>query len=851
MVTEQKLLQLVNECFPELVDSNIPQINSKHDEILLISEAAEELKNLDFFQKQVNYELERKHLVNPGAYVFNASTVPLINKEPVIKALEELKSSAYGKVVTVETESGERTKYRIAQANYSIINVTYDPEIDEKINVINRLCPVAKELVSAEVGDERTLPQVGLVFVTAVDLLDRYSRGELDNFSRLQFWSDRLSTNTDKSEDEFDPLIIENLKKRVNRWPTDCFKTEEEKEEQDDILISFTEESNSSLGSSFYTRTTKVQEELLNRPRRGVVIVEGIAGSGKTSVALGRIKALHDAQVENDKEEVVDDFFSDETNMVGFVLQKQLITYLKQTTIELNLSKMQVKEFRELQSTLLRKRSLVLQLKAPLNPSGVFVRISHSGLEFESTMPWLHAIDKLIANHYLKEVQGNFGKLEDSWLNNQLSSNKIKKIDYAKLVGVAWGIAKKDFDKLVISNERKNKKGFYSEGMVNRLKKVYVKFSKLVDEGARWYFYDNTWHKKSLEDEVSIPLYPFETQHIQSPEQAKWLKQFRQGIRTKLRKTLLLDNAKSSMPTLTTWYMEILNDHGQDLLSEFGDGVSKIKERLNGKKLSDSDLNLLLAITHIMSTGNKYSEDDQTRLASYLSEPSYYSTVFIDEVQDFTEIQVYLMSAQADPDRRAVTVVGDFKQQLTPNSVCDLARCFPNASESEIKPAKLVENKRQTKNLSNYSAQFREKIGEKSISVITAPVFQEGELTSTEGDEDILQKKVLEIIIGTPANKSITVICPNNEYAKTLWENLHDEIHNNYRESHYLEDNRDLNKPLYINFTDAKSTKGLEFDVVIAPYFNKYNLNDKLEANSAYVTVSRPKEQLHLIELKE
>ncbi len=34
MVTEQKLLQLVNECFPELVDSNIPQINSKHDEIL-------------------------------------------------------------------------------------------------------------------------------------------------------------------------------------------------------------------------------------------------------------------------------------------------------------------------------------------------------------------------------------------------------------------------------------------------------------------------------------------------------------------------------------------------------------------------------------------------------------------------------------------------------------------------------------------------------------------------------------------------------------------------------------------------------------------------------------------------
>jgi len=119
MVTEQKLLKLVNEYFPELSDSIIPQINAKHDEILLIAEAAEELKNLAIFQDKVESELFLKRSIDPVNSVINASTVQLnINIRPEINALKELKSRAYGKVVTVETEQCERKKYRIAQANY-------------------------------------------------------------------------------------------------------------------------------------------------------------------------------------------------------------------------------------------------------------------------------------------------------------------------------------------------------------------------------------------------------------------------------------------------------------------------------------------------------------------------------------------------------------------------------------------------------------------------------------------------------------------------------------------------------------------------------------------------------------
>jgi hypothetical protein len=845
MVSKQELLKLVDQLVPELgVNEIIPEIEAKHDEILVIAEAADELKSLGLFQEKVDFELLRKRTVDPAKAVINASSVILkIDRGAEIEALEELKQRAYGKVVTVETEQGKLKKYRIAQANYSIINGVNG----DKIMVVNRMAPVAGKLVSAELGDEIELPQDGEVVVVAIDLLDRYEMGELDNFSRMQFWSEHLSSYHEARE-EFNPLVLENLKQQVARWKMECAEGSSTSIQKDTGEV-FSEDSNASLGSSFYTRTTKAQEELLRRPRRGLVIVEGIAGSGKTSVALGRVKALHDARLATyDEPESADLFFEDKSKMVGFVLHKQLVNYLEQTITELNLAGMRVVEFKELQKNLLLQRGGVLQLKMPGNPSGIFGRTKALEHAFESTMPWLHTIDKLLTMHFVAKVNENLADSEKTWLTQRLASKTIK-LDYAKLVSMAWDIARKDFDSYFNLLQKGKSKGFYSEGLVKRLKQVYVKFSELVNENSRWYFYENAWHLKSPENKVSKPLEPFKGRNL-SKEQAQWLKQFRQDIRAEFRKALFLDNSPANMPMLTTWYAEILSDPDLNLEIEFGNGVSDIKQRLNTQMLAESDLNLLLAIAHLMSKGNQYSDDDQTRLASYLSESNFYSTVFIDEVQDFTEIQVFLMSEQADPQRRAVTVVGDFKQQLYPSTVCDLTRCFPKASANEKESAKLEENKRQTRNLANFSAQFRQQIGGSSDSIITEPVFQAGELTSVVCDEEVLRQKVLDLIIETPGNKSIAVICPSNDQAKHLETSLRDEIQQNFRESQYSEDHRDLNKSLYVHFTVARPTKGLEFDVVIAPYFNSYDLDDHLEANSAYVTVSRPREQLHLIELE-
>ena len=59
-----------------------------------------------------------------------------------------------------------------------------------------------------------------------------------------------------------------------------------------------------------------------------------------------------------------------------------------------------------------------------------------------------------------------------------------------------------------------------------------------------------------------------------------------------------------------------------------------------------------------------------------LKEGSFYQSVFIDEVQDFTEQQIYLMAEQTRPEYQAITVVGDIAQKLHHGSQIDIPACF-------------------------------------------------------------------------------------------------------------------------------------------------------------------------------
>ena len=100
---------------------------------------------------------------------------------------------------------------------------------------------------------------------------------------------------------------------------------------------------------------------------------------------------------------------------------------------------------------------------------------------------------------------------------------------------------------------------------------------------------------------------------------------------------------------------------------------------------------------------------------------------------------------------------------------------------------------------------------------------------------------------GIPGNASVAVICPDEARARSLEMRLHDTVEAIFRKSAYSSDHRDLNKPYYVHFTTPLATKGLEFDVVIATDFDRYDFSDRLQANSAYVAISRARSSLTII----
>jgi len=204
------------------------------------------------------------------------------------------------------------------------------------------------------------------------------------------------------------------------------------------------------------------------------------------------------------------------------------------------------------------------------------------------------------------------------------------------------------------------------------------------------------------------------------------------------------------------------------------------------------------------------------------------------------------MTSMADPQRNAVTVVGDFKQQLYAGTVRELAACFPYAQPSELQAATLEENKRQHPALAEFSARLRSAIT--ALGTASAPSAQVSrQLEELRVSEQDLACRLADIVADIPNTKSIAVIAPNAELAQQLEAAARPYIESQFRETRFSFDNRDLVKRLYVHFTEPKPTKGLEFDVVIAPYFNRFDLHEPLQAHAAYVTVSRPRERLVLI----
>lgn len=729
------------------------------------------------------------------------------------------------------------------------------------------------------------------------------------------------------------------------------------------------------LSERFFTHQTIEQNQIIARSPIGPMFVEGVAGSGKTSAALGRTKMLTTFNAANVVDERIfrdilgqgQDYWSAEyagqfsqESCVGFVRTGELIQYLQETCRRIDLPDLPVHEFKELQTRLRDHRKLTYSPVAGRRWVGLpQARDGHEA----TTMAWLRATDQAMARRLadlmleslptlaeieaqyqeqdrpkvgrvvepaLSALRGRVAELADElrdppregafaldrlalrlanvisdvrkqvmgskllWTTiegetffaadeNSLARQLITRkaalflrtgqrlvfvdgagpIDHSfqlrTLAGepVVWGDdtkAQLDAGQVLVRDASgQNFRGVVSDVghlFLRLLPEATDRIYVLLDGSLRRLPREVGWGRVRLrltavEAERTDEDDPEEEgEAVQEPEQPGQPRYatpdsvFHRFVRRSLLRPL------AALPDL---YLDVLTASAKHFPKP--DLAKKIQAQLATFKLADDDIDLLLCVGHLLSRGLK-----QGGLAS-LREATFYQAVFVDEVQDFTEQQVFLMVEQANPKYRAITVVGDLAQKLHHGSTIDVRACFPGHS---VASAKLTENLRQTDapGLSMFSAIFRAQFhGDPMpsdamlarVSQADAPIARP-QLFACAKEAD-MDATIVETLRAAKRHQTVAVLFPTAEQAAASFQRLDTRLRESLIDAE-LSEKVNLARRHVRHFADVANAKGLEFDVVVVANVDRFDLSDPSQVNRLYVGVTRARRSLTLLSRK-
>jgi hypothetical protein len=320
------------------------------------------------------------------------------HKYAQLKAHEELARVCYGRTVLgTEVDHNDRPLgrfvYRITQANIGYV--------DGGCFVLARNSPLATALVTAQPGDERDIPlKKRDRFLNVSEIRTFEGPTSLRSPAKPNFRSTTIRTIGSKV-----PLVLGDLRSALYRLTSQPDGHAETVVPQSELQSSsaldptwrenwsgvyFGEAEELSLGHQFFTQTTIKQENALNNPR-GLTFVEGIAGVGKTSVALGRLKFFANFATGAEREHyglqnAAEKYFSPD-GMIGFVLSHSLKRYLKETANALGLEHLPIRDFEEFRTDLSSRFGIADQ----------FRRKKVKSCPIRSRLNWLRAVDAAMA----------------------------------------------------------------------------------------------------------------------------------------------------------------------------------------------------------------------------------------------------------------------------------------------------------------------------------------------------------------------------------------------------------------------------------------------------------------------
>ncbi|MBF0312629.1 MAG: helix-turn-helix domain-containing protein [Oligoflexia bacterium] len=715
-----------------------------------------------------------------------------------ILAYHKLREFAYAKVIVVKSKiTGEKQIFRIS----------WGMGLPKEFDVYGRSAPKIEPLMSAYKGDEVDLA-VGVdkrtkeviyeeYKVLEVSLLKRFDNhlllGNYKNFEELKYNIDEHANAQRVIRENLRQYVEEERKHFLDYFNN--YKVSDAGTPDLEVTIDDYQElpewiDTNYLDSAFHMMPTRDQEKSMRWRVDGLVLVEGLGGSGKTSVAIGRTSMICYSDDSSDTK----GFFTPETS-IGFVLSPSLVRYLQNVCSgKLGLHSMKVKDFEDFRSELLIRRDIFSQgIRRQPNKN-------HQPDQeiISTTFDWYKLIEKLINKKISKKFQEIFPTNPQDLFPQGLEgigSNHWKEVINS------WQELGDSISNILQIGPL--------TGIVEKIDLKRENFADTLKESPLWEGVRYSEQRKKLRDEsrkIILQAFAYGARYIEvlaSPElEAEILK------------------------------MERFS------LTERENCIHLAKQRSLARQLSDADLDCCLLIAHFAGKGYRGRAD--LKPIYKLAETNYFSSVFVDEVQDFTENQIKLMIEQADPKYKTVTLVGDFRQRLNKLGVSSLKN-IATPQESTF----LNVNKRQSYLLFKFSSDFRNEIQEdnRPLNGNLPKASDEPPYRIDHSDEELINA----ILLSRQKRPGCTfsVICKSKKEAEELESKLHDRLWENNLQSQCSESDK-LCQRYKIHFTTPLDVKGLEFDTVIVVNIASYTLDNTTERDALYVAISRPRKRLLL-----
>jgi DNA helicase II / ATP-dependent DNA helicase PcrA len=532
----------------------------------------------------------------------------------------------------------------------------------------------------------------------------------------------------------------------------------------------------------------------LNRP----IIVQGAAGSGKTTIALHRISYF----IYNYAR-----YFQPEQLMI-IAPNNMFIGYIAEALPDLGVEKIRQTTYLDYVLLCIGKKMKVIQSNKKL------LSFINHGNKQEEMIKWLSRYKgslayKKVMDHYLSDICEEMSPKEDFRVE-KFPLYGAKKLER---------LFKQEYDYLPLVKRKEKIKGILQADLKRKKKIILTKLEDKYEEAL-----DRALRIKEDEKRKERVVYFLDTKEER-------LATVKKEASTAVRKYM------KTMPThdLYKYYTRLFED--KELLRKYTEGsltdkqldymIAFQKRILKQKKVEIEDLGALFYLQYKI-----FGIDKEYRAKN----------IVIDEVQDYSEFQLYALKAGLETDM--FTLVGDLAQGIhsyrgLQNWQTLRQTVFPRANYMTLQ-----KSYRTTIEIMFLANGILHLLNEDLPKV--KPVVRHGEKPTVHLYEhkQVLVDRMLELANGLQEEgfHSIAIIGKTEEECKVIFKEMQKRKVPNVQ---FLQENEDLEKN-YVIIIPSYLSKGLEFDAVFLFTLNESFTQEEIDLKLLYVAMTRPMHRLHL-----